>query len=88
MALLVVVLFNLAVLPVQNVISRHYEAEADWMSLQTTRDPVALAGVMTHFGRKDLANPNPPTWAYVLFDDHPTLMQRIAMAKAWQARNR
>ena len=87
-ALLVVVLFNLAVLPLDNVISRHYEAEADWMSLQTTRDPVALAGVMTHFGRKDLANPNPPTWAYVLFDDHPTLMQRIAMAKAWQARNR
>jgi STE24 endopeptidase len=87
-ALLVVVLFNLAVLPVENVVSRHYEAEADWMSLQTTRDPGALAGVMTHFGRKDLANPNPPTWAYVLFDDHPTLMQRIAMAKAWQARNR
>ena len=43
-ALLVVVVFNLAVLPVENVISRHYEAEADWMSLQTTRDPAALAG--------------------------------------------
>jgi hypothetical protein len=36
----------------------------------------------------DLSDPSPPTWAYVLFTDHPTLMQRIAMAKAWQARNR
>ncbi len=88
LALLVVVLFDLAALPVQNAISRHYEGEADWMSLQTTRDPQALQGVMQHFGNHDLSDPNPPTWAYIMFENHPTLMQRIAVAKAWQARNR
>jgi STE24 endopeptidase len=88
LALLVVVLFDLVALPIQNAISRHYEGEADWMSLQTTRDPAALQGVMQHFGNHDLSDPNPPTWAYILFENHPTLMQRIAMAKAWQARNR
>src|SRR5581483_1721370 len=88
LALLVVVLFNLAAIPLQNVVTRHYEAEADWMSLQTTRDPRALTGVMTHFGAHDLADPDPPTWAYVVFENHPTLMQRIAMAKAWENRNR
>jgi STE24 endopeptidase len=87
-ALLVVVLFNLAALPLQNVVTRHYESEADWMSLRTTRDPSAFAAVMQHFGVHDLSDPSPPTWAYVLFADHPTLMQRIAMAKAWRARNR
>jgi STE24 endopeptidase len=87
-ALLAVVLFNLAVLPLENVITRHYEAEADWMSLQATRDPAALTGVMTHFGNRDLSDPDPPTWAYVLFSNHPTLMQRIAMAKAWRTQNR
>jgi STE24 endopeptidase len=87
-ALLVAVLFNLAAIPLQNVVTRHYEAEADWMSLQTTRDPQALTGVMTHFGAYDLADPDPPTWAYVWFENHPTLMQRIAMAKAWESRNR
>ncbi len=87
-ALLVVVLFNLVALPLQNVITRHYEAEADWMSLQTTRDPAALAAVMRHFGAHDLSNPSPPTWAYIMFADHPTLIQRIAMSRAWQARNR
>ena len=87
-ALLVAVVFSLVVIPIQNVIVRHYEAEADWMSLQTTRDPRALAAVMVHFGEHDLSDPNPPTWAYILFDNHPTLMQRIAMAHAWQARNR
>jgi STE24 endopeptidase len=87
-ALLVAVLFTLVTIPVENVISRHYEAEADWMALRTTRDPAALAAVMRHFGSYDLANPDPPTWAYILYDDHPTLMQRIAMAHAWRARNR
>jgi len=86
-ALLVVVLFNLVTIPLENVVTRHYEAEADWMSLQTTRDPQALTGVMTHFGEHDLADPDPPTWAFVVFENHPTLMQRIAMARAWQARN-
>jgi len=57
------------------------------MSLQTTRDPTALAGVMRHFGAHDLSDPSPPTWAYVLFADHPTLIQRIAMADAWKRRN-
>ena len=87
-ALLVVTLFNLAALPVLNTITRHYEAEADWAALQTVRDPTAMRGLFQHFGSHDLANPDPPTWAYVLFADHPTLMQRIAMADAWRARNR
>lgn len=87
-ALLVVVVFTLATLPLQNLVSRHYEAEADWMSLKTTRDPAAFAATMRHFGRRDLADPSPPTWAYIVFENHPTLMQRIAMAEAWRARNR
>jgi STE24 endopeptidase len=87
-ALLVAVVFSLVAIPLENVISRHYEAEADWMSLKTTRSPAAFAAVMRHFGRYDLASPDPPTWAYILYDDHPTLMQRIAMAEAWSGRNR
>jgi STE24 endopeptidase len=87
-ALLVVVVFTLLTLPLENVYSRHYEAEADWMSLRTTHAPAAFAATMEHFGRTDLADPDPPTWAYILYDNHPTLMQRIAMARAWQARNR
>jgi STE24 endopeptidase len=58
------------------------------MALQTTHDPAALAAVMRHFGAHDLSNPSPPTWGYILFADHPTLIQRIAMARAWTVRNR
>src|SRR6478752_8959707 len=88
LALLVAVVFTLVTIPLVNVITRHYEAEADWMALRTTRNPVGLAATMRHFGAYDLADPDPPTWAYLLYANHPTLMQRIAMAKAWDARNR
>ena len=40
------------------------------------------------FAKDDLGDPNPPTWAYVFFESHPTLAQRVAMANAWASRNR
>ena len=85
--ILVLVLIELAVTPLSNVVSRRYESEADWMALQTTRDPRAGRGVFVEFSKTSLARPNPPTWAYVLFETHPTLMQRIAMTESFAARN-
>jgi STE24 endopeptidase len=86
--LLVLTLLQLASTPLQNVVSRRYESEADWVALQTTRDPAAGRGLFREFSVTSLGDPSPPTWAYVMFDTHPTLMQRIAMTEAWQARNR
>jgi Zn-dependent protease with chaperone function len=62
------------------------EQEADWMALQTTRDPRSGQKLFQDFAKTSLGDPNPPTWAYLWFDDHPTLMQRIGMVKAWAAR--
>ncbi|MGH3051745.1 MAG: M48 family metalloprotease, partial [Gaiellaceae bacterium] len=39
LALLVALLFSLATLPFQNLVSRRYEREADWLALVATRDP-------------------------------------------------
>lgn len=86
-ALLVIVVFSLVTTPLWNVISRRYEAEADWIALQTTRNPAAAEGLFTHFGTADLSDPNPSALSYVLFENHPTLLQRIEMAQAWKARN-
>jgi STE24 endopeptidase len=88
LALFVLTLLQFVALPVQNVISRRMESEADWMALQTTRDPAAARSLFEKFARIDLAEPRPPTWDYVLFEDHPTIIQRIAMAEAWKARVR
>jgi STE24 endopeptidase len=87
-ALLVAFALSLLATPLENVVSRRYESEADWMALQVTHDPAAGREAFRSFTRIDLAQPNPPAWSYVLLDDHPTVLQRIAMTEAWRARYR
>ena len=71
--------------PAENVISRRYEAEADWIALQSTHTPAAARRLFARFATTSLQQPNPPTWDYVLLETHPTIMQRIAMTEAWRA---
>jgi STE24 endopeptidase len=87
LALLVLVGLNLAALPFQNAISRHMEAEADWVALETTLDPASMENLFSGFTTTGLADPSPPTLAYLAFQGHPTLLQRIAMARAWEERS-
>ena len=87
-ALFVSAALTLLTTPLQNVVSRRYESEADWMALQATRDPSAGREAFRSFTRIDLAAPNPPLWSYVFIDDHPTVMQRLRMTRAWEARYR
>jgi len=86
LALLVLATLSFLALPVQNVITRHMEAEADWVALETTRDPDSATGLFRRFTTAALADPDPPTWSYVLVESHPTIVQRIAMAEAWERR--
>lgn len=85
LAIFVYVVLQLVHLPVQNVISRHFEAEADWSALRATHDPAAGVQLFRLFASQTLDDPNPPWWDYVFLENHPTLMQRIAMAKAYAA---
>jgi Zn-dependent protease with chaperone function len=87
-ALLVLTVIGLLAAPFENVVSRRYEAEADWISLNTTRDPAATERLFKRFERTSLAEPNPPPWDYLWLENHPTLMQRIAMAERYRERSR
>jgi STE24 endopeptidase len=88
LALLVIAVLSLAVTPFTNAVSRRYEAEADWSALRATRDPKDAETLFEKFATLDLQQPNPPAWSYVWLDNHPTLVQRIALARAWAARER
>lgn len=87
LALLTFVALQLVTTPLTNIVSRHEEAEADWSSLRATRDPAAERSLFRKLATTSLGNPDPPAWSYVLYADHPTIVQRIAMVDAWQARN-
>jgi STE24 endopeptidase len=86
LALFVFVALNVAAQPLTNVVSRRFEAEADWVALETTQDPDAARALFRDFTRFAHADPAPPEWATLLFDNHPTMLDRIRMAEAWRAR--
>jgi STE24 endopeptidase len=85
--ILVLSVIGLVTAPFQNVVSRRYEAEADWRSLNATRDPASTRKLFQTFERTSLENPSPPTWDYLWLETHPTLAQRIAMVEQWRKRN-
>jgi Zn-dependent protease with chaperone function len=86
LGLLTFIVLSLIATPLLNVITRHMEAEADWVALTLTRDPQDAEGLFREFTSAAHADPSPPTWTYVLMETHPTGLQRIEMARAWLAR--
>ena len=83
---LVLVLLNVAITPLTNVVSRRYESEADWRALRATKDPASMVKLFRSFEETSLEQPNPPAWDYLWLENHPTLMQRIAMAERFRER--
>jgi len=84
--ILALTVIGLLTAPFQNVVSRRYEAEADWRSLNATRDPASTRKLFQTFERTSLDNPSPPAWDYLWLETHPTLAQRIAMVEQWRTR--
>ncbi|MGH3080557.1 MAG: M48 family metalloprotease [Gaiellaceae bacterium] len=82
LALLTVSVLQLALLPAANAISRRYEAEADWLALRATEDPRAFEGLTLELARASLAQPEPPRWARLLLETHPSPLERIAVSRA------
>jgi len=83
-ALLVLYVSAVLLLPLANAISRRYETEADWDALRATRDATAAQALFVDFARTSLQQPQPPAWAHLLLDDHPTLLRRVELAEAWR----
>ncbi|MFL5857579.1 MAG: M48 family metalloprotease [Solirubrobacteraceae bacterium] len=88
LAALILVVLSFGLAPVNNAITRRYEAEADWIALQATRDPDSAEKLFADFVRADLADPTPSWWDKQLFGSHPSVSERIAMTRAWKAGNR
>jgi len=85
LALTAAFVFFLATLPFQNLVSRRYEAEADWLALEATRDPESGVELERQLVLTNLGDPEPPAWLHVLFSTHPPPLERIAMAEAFAA---
>jgi Zn-dependent protease with chaperone function len=69
--------------PAALLISRRIEAEADWAGLRATGDGPAMEALQKQLALANLSDPDPPPWAVWLLFDHPPVMDRIAVARAY-----
>lgn len=82
MGLLLALLIFLATAPLQNAVSRRYEAEADWIALRATDDPSAFEKLVKGFVITNVGDPTRPGWVTQLLGTHPDALERIGMARA------
>jgi STE24 endopeptidase len=70
--------------PVQNLVSRQIEARADLHALDLARNPTAFIAMQKRLAESGLAQPEPPRVLHLIFGDHPTEAERVAMAQTWE----
>jgi STE24 endopeptidase len=67
-----------------NQLSRTVEARADTFSLELTGDPRALIQLQQRLAERNVSDPDPPDAFSFLFRTHPTAVERIGTALAWE----
>ena len=75
-----------AITTVSNQLSRQVEARADRFSMELTRDPQELIAFQQRIAEQNVSDPDPPAWVTFLLATHPTSMQRIGQALAFERR--
>lgn len=85
MPVLVVVLglYGLITMPLENAYSRYREKRADQYALEITGKGQAFASALTRLANQNLSDVDPEPWVEFFFHSHPALSKRIAMAKVY-----
>lgn len=68
--------------PVQSTLSRVVETRADQVALRTTADPESFVAMQRVLALRALSDPTPPRLTQWWFGTHPTVLERVAMARA------
>ena len=67
-----------------NQLSRSVESRADTFSLQLTNDPRGMIELQQQLADRNLSDPDPPGIFSFLFGTHPSAVDRIGAAVAWE----
>jgi STE24 endopeptidase len=79
--LALVAVAGLLVSPLQSTISRLVETRADVESLAVTGEEDSFVELQRRLSVRSLADPTPPAWSQLWFGTHPTLLERVALAR-------
>ena len=73
---------------ISNQLSRRVEARADAYALHLTGAPEAFISFEQRITLRNVSDPDPPSVPQALLGTHPTALQRIGMAEAYERRAR
>ena len=80
---LAITLVGLGLGTASNALSRQVEARADGFALELTRDPSGFIDFQHRIAVRNVSDPDPPRPLHLLFDTHPTTVERIGFGVAW-----
>ena len=78
---LILSLYGLIVMPLDNAVSRWRENMADDYALESTGKKEAFASAFTRLANQNLGEIDPEKWVVFMFYSHPPLGKRIEKAK-------
>jgi Zn-dependent protease with chaperone function len=81
---LAIALVSLGLGCASNALSRKVEASADSFSLELTRDPADFIRFQRRIAIENVTDPDPPELLHLLFDTHPTTLERIGAGEAFR----
>lgn len=84
--MLLMILFNMAILPLANLVSRTLENEADRFSLNLTGNPETFISVMRKLASMNLADISPSKLKKIFLYDHPPISERIKRAQGYECK--
>jgi STE24 endopeptidase len=80
-----IAIVSFGVTVVANQLSRRIEARADSYSLRLTDAPETFVGFERGIALRNVSDPDPPGWLVALLATHPPTVDRIGIAKAFEA---
>ncbi len=80
---LILFIFMLFFLPVNNTFSRLMERQADKMAIELTNKPQAFIDSMNKLAYQNLADTKPNPIIHFILHNHPSISERVAMAKKY-----
>ena len=84
---LLMLVFGLIALPIQNAVSRAIERRTDRFAMSLTGDGPAYSAAMTRLASQNLADPDPSPLVVFFLYSHPPIAERIAAAARFGQRN-
>ncbi|HEY9152984.1 MAG TPA: M48 family metallopeptidase [Anaerolineales bacterium] len=82
--ILLIGVYSLLLMPIENGVVRWRERMADEYALQSTGKKEAYISAFVRLANQNLGEMDPEKWVVFLFYNHPPLGERIAKAKNWK----